>query len=82
MDGRWPVTSGFKFKFDPSKEPGDRVVDGSLEKTETSEQIDMNKEYFLTTSHYLFTGKDGYSAFLDPSIKLLSEDLDAAPMLD
>ena len=21
-DGRWPLISGFKFKFDPSKEPG------------------------------------------------------------
>lgn len=31
-DGRWPVTSGIMFEFDPSKEKGQRIVEGSLKK--------------------------------------------------
>jgi 5'-nucleotidase len=26
LDGRWPIVSGFKFSFDPSKPPGNRIV--------------------------------------------------------
>ena len=30
MEGRWPLTSGLKFTFDPSRQPGDRVLPESM----------------------------------------------------
>jgi len=29
-DGRWPVASGIEFTFDPSREPGDRILASSM----------------------------------------------------
>ena len=66
-DGRWPLTSGLSFKFDPSKPPGDRIVEGSLTTTE-GVPIDPEKYYSLAAKYFLTTGKDGYSAFQDPSV--------------
>ena len=29
-DGRWPIISGIKFKFDPNKNPGERILKESI----------------------------------------------------
>ena len=76
-DGRWPVTSGIKFKFDGTREPGNRILPESLLNSE-DEPIDLNREYLLASKYYISTGKDGYHAFEDPNIKSLS-DHDTAP---
>ena len=66
-DGRWPLTSGLKFKFDPKLPPGHRIIDGSMV-TDKGELIEMDKHYSLATKYYMTTGKDGFSAFSDPSV--------------
>lgn len=40
----------------------------------------MDKNYTLTVKYFLLAGKDGYDAFLDPSIEVLS-DVEEAPTL-
>lgn len=72
FDGRWPLTSGIKFKFDPSKPIDDRIVEGSMT-DESNTPIDMKKWYTLGCKYYIQTGKDGYTAFLDKDIKRLGD---------
>lgn len=67
-DGRFPLVSGLKFKFDPSREVGDRVLVESMV-TEVGDPIQMDAKYSLAVKYYISTGKDGYSAFLDPEIE-------------
>ena len=67
MDGRWPLTSGLKFKFDPSRPPLDRIIAGSL-KDDFGVAIEMEKQYTLASKYFISTGKDGFSAFLEKSI--------------
>ena len=66
-DGRWPLTSGLLFKFDPARPPGDRIVDGSLTTTD-GVPIEPEKYYSLAAKYFLTTGKDGYGAFQDQSV--------------
>ena len=69
-DGRWPQVSGLKFKFDPRKPANERIIDGSLT-NEEGDPILMDKQYTLATKYYISTGKDGYSSFLDPGVKMV-----------
>lgn len=78
-DGRFPAISGFKFQFDPSKDAGSRIVPDSVI-LNSGEPLDLDKSYTLTVKSFLLAGKDGYDAFLDESIELLS-DADDAPTL-
>lgn len=78
-DGRFPAISGFKFAFDPTQEPGSRIVADSVT-LDSGEPLEMEKSYTLTVKYFLLAGKDGYDAFLDPSIEVLS-DIEEAPTL-
>lgn len=78
-DGRFPCTSGFKFKFDPSKEAGSRILPNSVF-LDSGEPIELHKTYTLSMKYFLLAGKDGYNSFLNPSIELLS-DIEEAPTL-
>lgn len=78
-DGRFPAISGFKFKFDPSKEAGSRIVSNSVF-LDSGDPIELEETYTLSVKYFLLAGKDGYDSFLDPSIELLS-DLEEAPTL-
>ena len=77
LDGRWPIVSGFKFSFDPSKPPGSRVV--SLQKT-NGDEILPNQIYSMAVKHFLLGGKDGYTSILDPSVKIIT-DVEEAPTI-
>ena len=72
-DGRFPQVSGLKFKFDPDQPVGSRVVKDSLT-FEDGSPIDLTKEYTLAAKNFIATGKDGYVAFTDKSIKHLKND--------
>ena len=62
-DGRYPCVSGCRFKFDPSKEPGNRI---NLEDVDTeSGPLDPTKEYKVAMKSYLAQGKDGYTMLRD-----------------
>lgn len=79
-DGRFPLVSGLKFTFDPAKEPGSRIVPGSVI-LDSGEPIDLKTKYTLALKYFLMAGKDGYDCFTDPSIEQLIDDPDELPTL-
>lgn len=68
MDGRWPLVSGLKFSFDPSRSPGDRIVPESIIDKDGM-QFDFDRVYSVAINNYLAQGKDGFEVLLDPSIQ-------------
>ena len=65
-DGRFPSISGCKFRFDPSREPYDRI---NLEDIETeSGPLDPNKTYKVAMKGFIAFGKDGYTMFTNGGI--------------
>jgi len=78
-DGRWPIVSGIRFTFDPSREPGDRILRDSL-KMLSGENLDMDKSYVLSCTYYMAVGKDGYDCLRDPSVEWLV-NVDDCPTL-
>lgn len=75
MDGGFPCISGFRFKFDSSKEVGNRVV----ELTVNGHKINKCKLYTLVTKEYLYKGKDGFTSL--PRAELMT-DSENVPTLD
>jgi len=69
-DGRFPLTSGIFFSFDPSREKGDRVMAESMRDI-NGDLIDLDKIYTCAIKQYMASGKDGYTILLDPSIQYL-----------
>ena len=65
LDGRWPVISGFRIKYDPGRRKGDKIIEFT---TENGEQIDLDKRYTLCAPYWLFAGRDGYIAFLEDEV--------------
>ncbi|GIL42857.1 hypothetical protein Vafri_709 [Volvox africanus] len=68
LEGRFPQVSGLKFKFDPSKPPGQRIVPGSVylwEFEQEPEPLDMERKYKVAVKEYLAQGKDGFHIFSD-----------------
>jgi 5'-nucleotidase len=66
LEGRFPQVSGIKFKFDPSKPPGQRIVPGSVYTTATGkepEPLEDDKKYKVAVTEYLAAGKDGFDVF-------------------
>jgi 5'-nucleotidase len=51
-----------KFKFDPSKPPGERILKESVFvcNEELCEKLQLDRLYSLATKEYLAQGKDGY----------------------
>lgn len=78
LDGRWPVISGFRIKFDPTKKKGERIV---LFEDEFGKEIDLDKRYTLGAPYWLFAGRDGYTAFLDEDVELSKNHPDEAPTM-
>ena len=72
FDGRWPILSGIRFEFDPSKPAGQRLVEGTLQK-ENGDEIEMETYYTMASKYFMTTGKDGFSAFLDESVVKVTE---------
>ena len=55
--------SGMKFYYDSSKESGERIVKMFLEDEEDLIEIDLNKEYLVTTNAFTAKGGDGFETF-------------------
>jgi 5'-nucleotidase len=77
-DGRFPLVSGFKFKFDGTQPAGSRILVESMT-IENGEPILMDQWYTLATKYYISTGKDGYSAFKDPGLILMDRSHQDCP---
>lgn len=67
FDGRWIVTSGIKFTFDPDQPEGSRIVEGSVEIDQRG-KVEYNQKYTVATFNWLALGKDGYTDFLDGNL--------------
>jgi hypothetical protein len=48
------------FSFDPSREPGHRVVESQI----GGKPLDLDRQYTIVTRGYMVRGKDGYDSFL------------------
>uniref|UniRef100_A0A4W3K413 Snake venom 5'-nucleotidase-like n=1 Tax=Callorhinchus milii TaxID=7868 RepID=A0A4W3K413_CALMI len=57
-DGRFPQVAGLEFGFDPSAQPGHRIVVDSVKIQ--GQYPDSNRIYLLAIKEYLAKGKDGY----------------------
>lgn len=76
FEGRWPCTSGLKFKFDSDQPAGKRIIADSITLTDGS-PFDLEKVYDVAVTNFIASGRDGYQAFLDPSIDRLRDDEEA-----
>lgn len=59
--GRFPHVSGMAVRYDPTQEPGNRVVEVSRD----GAPIDPSATYTLAVNDYVAGGGDGYSMFPD-----------------
>lgn len=76
LEGRFLQTSNLFFKFDPSKEPGERV---KIEDVRIGDkQIDPEDTYTVATCNYVANGKDGYDCLIGSGIIVEEEN---APLL-
>ncbi|KAK5652384.1 hypothetical protein OQA88_10576 [Cercophora sp. LCS_1] len=60
QEGRFPQVSNIKFKFDPSKPPGSRIVSVDVD----GAPLDNERIYVLSTRGYMARGKDGFKSLL------------------
>ena len=81
FDGRWPMTSGLKFEFDPRRPAGDRIVEGTLKK-DSGELIEMETEYTMASLYFLTEGKDGFQMFLDEQVIKVTDRDDSPTIQD
>lgn len=81
FDGRWPMTSGLKFEFDPRRAAGQRILEGSLKK-ENGDLIEMETEYTMASLYFLTEGKDGFHMFLDESVIKVTDRDDSPSIQD
>jgi 5'-nucleotidase len=57
-EGRFLQVSGISYAFDPTNEPGNRIIKDCV--TVNNEPIQINKPYTIATKAYLRSGKDGF----------------------
>jgi 2',3'-cyclic-nucleotide 2'-phosphodiesterase (5'-nucleotidase family) len=69
--GRFPQVAGMRYTWDPTAEPGSRIVSVEIADGEGSyEPIDPSATYRLATNNYMLGGGDGYSMFAEGADKL------------
>ncbi len=56
--GRFPQVSGMTFVYDPTAEPGSRVVSLLID----GKPVEQDKLYTVATNNYILAGGDGYGA--------------------
>jgi 5'-nucleotidase len=65
-DGRFPQISGFKFRFDPSRPVGQRIV--SVTKADGTPIAKDGTQYTVTTLDFIVNGGDGYGSLFSPTV--------------
>ena len=76
-EGRWPCVSGLKFSFDPDLPIGERILMDTLLHDDGT-PFDLERSYSVACTNFLTLGKDGFDAFLDPSVEDMTGDVDEA----
>jgi 2',3'-cyclic-nucleotide 2'-phosphodiesterase (5'-nucleotidase family) len=56
LEGTFPHISGMKIVFDSNNDAGKRIVSAKIK----GKKVNLNKEYTLATTDYLYNGGDGY----------------------
>ena len=81
LDGRFACLSGLKFSFDPNLPAGSRV---HTVKRLDGQPFDLSREakYNISAKEYIALGKDGYTAFTDPSVEWLNDSESALSIQD
>lgn len=59
QNGGFLQVSGIEFVFDPSREPGTRVMDVMI----GGQALDLDKTYMVATNDFIAAGGDGYTMF-------------------
>lgn len=62
--GAFPQVGGMTFKFDPTKEAGNKVYDLMIQ----GKPVDLNRTYKLATNDFMAAGGDKYEMFIGKSI--------------
>lgn len=63
LEGRFPQVAGLQFVFDPTAEPGSRVIRDLVKIGD--EYLDPDATYRLVTKAYMHQGRDGYNMLID-----------------
>jgi len=67
--GRFMQVSGLRFSFDPTQEPGSRVIEVEVENADGEfEPLDTEAVYSVATNNFVRNGGDGYSMFAEEAI--------------
>ena len=64
QNGGFLQVSGLEIMFDPSREPGSRVMDVLV----NGEALDLDKQYTVATNDFLAAGGDGYTTFTSAKV--------------
>jgi len=64
--GRFPQVGGMRYTWDPSKEPGGRIVSAEVLQDDGSfVPLNPEKVYFVVSNDFMRGGGDGYAVFRD-----------------
>jgi 5'-nucleotidase / UDP-sugar diphosphatase len=74
--GRFPQVSGMRYVWDPSADPGSRIVSVTV----GDDPIDPAETYTLATNDFMLRGGDGYDMLADGDVIIPPEG--AQPMMD
>lgn len=64
-NGGFLHVSGMTFYYDSTKEPGDRIVEMSIDNDGDLTEIDLNETYLVTTNNFTGQGGDGFETFAE-----------------
>ena len=78
LEGRYLQLGGIKMKFDPSKEEGSRVIDGSV--LIKDNLLEKDRTYCVCTTDYMTLGRDGYDVLKEA--KMIIDEENGPNMLD
>jgi 2',3'-cyclic-nucleotide 2'-phosphodiesterase (5'-nucleotidase family)/predicted AlkP superfamily phosphohydrolase/phosphomutase len=61
LSGRFPQVAGLKFRYDPTKPVGQRVLEVTVTSKGRNEPLNLTADYTLSTLDFLYYGGDGYA---------------------
>ncbi len=68
-DGRFPQVAGLRYKFDPTRPPGSRLISVEVRLPDnTFAPISPTVRYRVVSNNFMRTGGDGYTLFRDAAI--------------
>ncbi|XP_078365023.1 uncharacterized protein LOC144649408 isoform X1 [Oculina patagonica] len=72
LEGRFPQVAGIRFSFNPSQDPGCRILENTV--SIDDKPLDKKRKYKVCTKSYLAKGKDGYQVFAKARVLVDEED--------